>query len=510
MTSLHREYFFFTLILAAGIVLRFADITLKPVHFDESINGYFVNQIWQNGFFTYSPDNFHGPLLFYLFQISEKIFGFGIHSFRYVTAFFSLATLALVLRTRFLFRENGHLCAATILALSPGMVFFGRSAIHEAMFVFFQILWLAGFIMTLYARDRQGVWWFFTGILGCALLKETWVITAAVFFLSWGWINLSPGLVRFLKISWRLIPPPRAPFIEKGEAVKILVLCSGVWLAFYTGFFRNAQGASDFFTALIPWMKTGVSSSGHSKDFFYWFRLAMRYEWIALGGLLAAAAGIFSSSWQVRFFSFFALANGLVYALIPYKTPWCFITILWPFVFVVGFWFDSLVEKIRNRRAAVLLFFLLTAVLLGRSVFSAHALNFRQMTDPREPYVYVQTHTDYALIEKIIAARLAENPAARNMVMEVPLNDTWPFPWTLSRFPHLRYTEDKAPLTPGADLIIAERNTPAEALAQGYFFREIAVRDAREFMAVYLKKSTFRELDLPGFTPIPPSGAEGH
>lgn len=45
-----------------AVLWRFQDLGLKAVHHDESINGWFVMQIWGQGWFQYDPNNYHGPL----------------------------------------------------------------------------------------------------------------------------------------------------------------------------------------------------------------------------------------------------------------------------------------------------------------------------------------------------------------------------------------------------------------------------------------------------------------
>ncbi|PYJ72904.1 MAG: hypothetical protein DME72_07095, partial [Verrucomicrobia bacterium] len=50
------------LILGFAVFLRFFLLGIKPPHFDEGINGWFVDQMVKNGFYRYDPTNYHGPL----------------------------------------------------------------------------------------------------------------------------------------------------------------------------------------------------------------------------------------------------------------------------------------------------------------------------------------------------------------------------------------------------------------------------------------------------------------
>ncbi|PYL67072.1 MAG: hypothetical protein DMF28_10005, partial [Verrucomicrobia bacterium] len=53
-------------ILGLAVFLRFFLLGIKPPHFDEGINGWFVDQVMKNGFYRYDPTNYHGPLHFYV------------------------------------------------------------------------------------------------------------------------------------------------------------------------------------------------------------------------------------------------------------------------------------------------------------------------------------------------------------------------------------------------------------------------------------------------------------
>ncbi len=47
---------------------------MKPPHFDEGINGWFVDQMRKNGFYRYDPTNYHGPLHFYILFLAQVAF----------------------------------------------------------------------------------------------------------------------------------------------------------------------------------------------------------------------------------------------------------------------------------------------------------------------------------------------------------------------------------------------------------------------------------------------------
>jgi uncharacterized protein (TIGR03663 family) len=542
-----RDRIIFWSILIVSIVLCFTGISLKPPHSDESGNGYFVNQIWQNGFFVYDPRNFHGPLLFYLFQISEKIFGFGIGSLRIVTALFSTLSVWLILKNRDLLGGNASFFAAGALALSPGISFFSRSAIHESLFVFFQILLVTGFLRTAERADNRAIVWSFAGLLGCVLLKETFVITLLSLCTAWAWTVFSPALLgrsshaeqrrngKTKGGAARKKGKKRAATVTEGTAdlrvlevrgmetapklklsshddlfiLKTFSVCFLIWLAFYTGFFHHWSGAADFFKALLPWLKTGVGGSGHDKPFYYWLRLMGRYEWASVLGLAGALPGVFHRSWKMRFFSVMALVNWSIYSAISYKTPWCIVSILWPFVVVAGLWFQLVLAQEGRRPVITWGTVGVVVLVVVQSSAASVRLNFMHYTDPSEPYVYVQTKNGVKEVEDIIRRKVLLSPEAMNMKIQINLKESWPFPWLFSRFPNASYGDYRKAFAEKGDVIFAELSHEDRDQEGLYLKRVIDVRDAREPIEVYLKKSVFQGMDLPGFGPSDAAGAKG-
>lgn len=507
--SLNKDKIIYWSIFFLALISRFAALSIKPPHSDEGVNGFFVNQLWEKGYFVYNPQNYHGPLLFPLFQISEKLFGFGIHSLRAVTALFSLLTVWVILRTAVLGR-HASFYAALALALSPGMIFFGRSAIHEPVFLFFQILWMAGFVKLMERTDRQAVVLFSGGLLGCVLLKETFVIFGFSLLAAWAWTGISPKILGTLGRNVDPTPRMEPQGIDRSFLLKTGIIAICLWVVFFTGFLHSRKGMTDFFIALVPWLKTGVGGSGHDKPFFYWLNLMGRYEWAALAGIAGAVAGAFSQSWKVRAVSFFALVNGVVYSLIPYKTPWCIMDILWPYVLVAGYWFERAVLTSHRKGVPAFLFILCAgAVIVGHSAVVGYRLNALNYTDPHEPYVYVQTKNDVAMIQDLIRRKILEQADFQNLKVQVNLKDPWPLPWLFSRLPHAEFGNQNLTPAPGADIIFTEVSVSDRDLAGSYLRRKIELRDAREPIYVYLKKSVFEGMDLPGFTLVEMSEEKG-
>ncbi len=143
-------------VTAVAAFLRFWQLTIKPLHHDEGVNGYFLTTLFREGTYQYDPSNYHGPTLYYVSLAFSKIFGLNTLSIRWSVAIFGVLTVILAL---FLYRyigKIGALFAALFLALSPGMVFISRYFIHEILFVFFSLAIVVG-VLFFIEKHKAGI-----------------------------------------------------------------------------------------------------------------------------------------------------------------------------------------------------------------------------------------------------------------------------------------------------------------------------------------------------------------
>jgi uncharacterized protein (TIGR03663 family) len=128
-------------VMLVAALVRFYQLELRPMHHDEGVNGFFLNNLIRTGIFRYDPTNYHGPTLYYftlpLAVAAEYLQMYGTWTVRLLPLIFGLATVWLALGLRRYIGQVGALAAGALLALSPGVVFFSRYFIHEMMFVFF-------------------------------------------------------------------------------------------------------------------------------------------------------------------------------------------------------------------------------------------------------------------------------------------------------------------------------------------------------------------------------------
>lgn len=123
-------------ITVVAVFLRFYDLTLKPFHHDEGVNGFFLTSLFREGIYKYDPANYHGPTLYYISLSFAKAFGLETFSVRASVAVFGVLIVVMAFFLRRYIARVGSLFAGLFLAISPGMVYISRYFIHEIFFVF--------------------------------------------------------------------------------------------------------------------------------------------------------------------------------------------------------------------------------------------------------------------------------------------------------------------------------------------------------------------------------------
>ncbi|MGI8432661.1 MAG: flippase activity-associated protein Agl23 [Chthoniobacterales bacterium] len=316
------------LILALGTFLRFLLLSMKPPHFDEGINGWFVDQMRRTGFYRYDPTNYHGPFHFYVLFLTQTLFGRHIWALRLPVVLASIGALWVTLRFEpFVGRKVSRIAAAA-MAVSPGFIFYGRYAIHEVWLLLFSMLFVLE-LVGLWKRGTRGyLWCAGMGTAGMILTKETYIIHI-------GCAAIAAGV---LWISHLLTPLPdlkRAPRQwHLADLAMMIAAALGLIVFFYSGTFLNLPGLRGLYETFATWYQTGSKGNGHEKPWPYWFELIVRYEWPVLIGLTLCLACQFFRNFVIRYLAIYGVGVLAAYSIVNYKTPWCIISIVWPFLFV--------------------------------------------------------------------------------------------------------------------------------------------------------------------------------
>lgn len=464
------------IILIGAFLLRLLFLDWRPPHFDEGINGWFVDQMWSNGFYSYDPSNYHGPLHFYFLQLSEVLFGRNIWALRFVTVLVSTVTVLFTLKHRE-FLGRVAIWAAIFMALSPAMVFMGRYAIHETWVTLFLVIFNYGVMRWFFKQDGPSLIYIFLGIAGAFMSKETAIIHFAMWAVAFAYLwftepqikkNMPPTEILILGIMWVLV------------AIYIL----------FSGFGLKPTGFLDFFKAFLPWFNTGTQGAGHEKHFLYWFDLIFEYEFYAFFALLGALF-LFKKDGWFRYIFLNAFLTLLVYSIVKYKTPWCASSIYTFFPFVAGY----VVEFLRTSERPSVRFLYYTAfVVVIALMVKTIELNFINYASPKEKFVYVHTTKNYFKISKPIENVIAENPANKNMVIIIRLDSPWPLSWVYSNFPKVAYgiAQDLNDFDI-AMIDLKNQKELEEKIKVPYYKAQFPFREYMADILVYYKKSLFEK-----------------
>lgn len=486
-------------ILIVAFLMRFIMLGVKPPHHDEGINGWFADQMTFHGFYRYDPTNYHGPLHFYIVFLFQTLFGRDNFILRFPTAFISLLTVYWVTLFSRFFGRNVVLLAAFVMAISPGMTFYGRYAIHESDFVFFTILIFWGILGLWKEGSKKYLWSVALGITGLIVTKETYIIHLAAFGVAWYSLT-------FLQKYYPLEEEKAVKQLWDSNYLKIVIVaCIGIIILFYSGIFLNPSGVFGLIDTFKAWFATGTEHGGHSKPFYYWFKLILKYELVVFCGILLSSFYFSKLSRWMRFIFIYGIFLLLVYSGISYKTPWCIVSIIWPFYFV----FAELAcdfFKSRWKSEAVIIIIGLSIV----SIYTSIILNFFKYDDNKEPYVYVHT---FRAIEKITdpLLKMAKiDPVNYNLVGHVLRSGEWPLPWILGDFTMIGfYGPSNKPSSYDADFLLVESGRLREVeqnLQKKYFIDSFIMRDSQDGSKLFLNHEKFKTIfpnRSPEFNPSP-------
>ena len=485
-------------ILALAAALRVTLLDIKPPHFDEGVNGWFADQMTRSGFFRYDPTNYHGPLHFYALFLSQTLFGRNLWALRLPAVIASLLAVWSILRFREPFGATAARIAALAMALSPAYVFYGRYSIHESWLVFFSSLFLWGVLGLWEKGERRFLFALLAAASGMILTKETYVVHAGSFLLA--------GIVLWL---WQKILPSRPQLPVARQQWTWKDLGNGATLAllaiifFYSGTFLAFPALSGLFETFAAWFHTGVEAAGHEKTTYqigplnyYWVALMARYEWPALLGLALCLQFIAPSEARLRYIAIYGCGVLLAYSLIPYKTPWCVISILWPFYLMLGSTAFTQIEQ-RIGRLGDLILRLVIAISLVASAFSSIRLNFFRFTDEKEPYVYVQTYHEIETLTKPLLEMARRDPRYYHVRGQVVLDSYYPLPWMLGDFTQIGYyKKEEPPETYDGDFIVAQKDQAEQiesALIGDYYKRTFRLRDSQDECVAYFRGKMYEE-----------------
>jgi uncharacterized protein (TIGR03663 family) len=500
------------LIIGLGAFLRFFLLGIKPPHFDEGINGWFVDQMVKSGFYSYDPTNYHGPLHFYVLFLSQTLFGRNVWALRLPVVLVSIICIWLTLKFEPFVGRNVSRLAALAMAVSPAFVFYGRYSIHEVWLVLFSMLFIFGLLGLWRFGTRGYLWCAGMGVAGMILTKETYVIHIGCALIAAGvaWV------------SHLLKPAPDArPARQRWDVLDlVMVIAIGAFaiVFFYSGTFLHWSGVKGLYKTYSAWFETGEAGHGHEKPWDYWLKLILRYEWPVLGGLVMCLFCQQLKNISLRYLAIYGVGTLIAYSIIHYKTPWCIINIVWPLLFLFGA--ATMVIPAAYQKIERTVFIVLLCSSLGWCI----SLNYFRCTkfipddwDPHknlfenigyfyttEPYVYVQTYNDIYELTRPVLELAHRNPIFYQMTGHIIRPSAYPLPWILDDFPNIGYYEHgNLPPTLDADFLLVQQDQIKEVeakLRKSYYTEPLTIRPYQDTSKLYLEAQRFKDF-FPGRKP---------
>lgn len=449
-SSFWRRLAVWTAVALVALALRALQLERRPAHNDEANQAWKAGLLLDTGVYRYDPHEHHGPTLYYLslplawLQSGGSFAATRLWVYRLLPALFGAILALLALTAGSALGRGGAAAGAVLTALSPALVYYSRFFIQEMLLATFTFALLLA--LWRYAVQPSRGWAALVGIcLGLMhSTKETWVLAAAALALALT-VGLGPRRVAALaRERWR-------------DALLALACAAAVAVPLYSSFFTWSQGPLDSLLAYTTYLDRGTAGSAAHRHPFGWYagllvcrhpfgRLCWGEELIALLALWGASVcwtrpGLTGGQpVALRVLCLYAAILTLAYSLLPYKTPWCLVSFWHAWTLLAGVGAAALVTRLRRPglRLAAVGILAVAALRLGNRAWLAST---RYAADPRNPYAYAQTGSDFLrLVGRIEDLRECSPEGYGLPVYTVaPPDCTWPLPWYLRRYTQTGY-----------------------------------------------------------------------
>lgn len=411
-----RYHIIVLLLLMGSAMLHLLGLSDRPLHHDEGVNFYFFELTRAQGYYSYSSENYHGPLFFLVGSICSALFDDSVFGLRILPALVGVFAPLLVYRLTPWIGRVSTLFAYAVLSLSPSMLYFSRYAIHEALLAGLS-LWL--FVSCLLFFITNGRVRFLIEA-GSALVlmiatKETWVLFLPPLAISLLFFIPTALLQRSWQHARRFLP--------------VLTLASVVAIvAIYTQAFLWPQGAREFFLAFGQWLTRGTGDSGHFKPWWYFLSLVYQTEpWILLSPLVFILPRKGTRAIVIHSAATVGLLLFGTYSLIPYKTPWLGVQSTPYLLLALSVAIGTLGSY---SRAGIRVAALLGCALLVLEGLSSRTFVYRSPVD-ENPFAYV--HTTWETVELVDALEdRLHGPKPPRILIQ--LQSVWPLPYYLRKW----------------------------------------------------------------------------
>lgn len=457
-------------ILFVAAALRLPELALNPFHHDEGVNGFFTTNLVRDGVYTYDPQNYHGPSLYYLAFLSEILFGLTTEAMRLVPVVFGILLVALVFPLRRYLGSLAVLVAGGLLATSPGAVYVSRYFIHETLLVAFTLALVVA--VTLYL-DRRSPRYLLAAAVAAAFLfttKETAVITVAVlliavmighYYTAWRnpaamprratarpaararsvWIEgVEYRPARGERVAADSSASPSPGSIPGEQLAGAFVVFLVIYLLLFSSFFTNfPRGLVDSLTAYVYWFQHGDATQVQPiYQYLQWLipigapnLIPVETPILVLGVIGGVIAAIRAPSRLWVVIALWAAGITAAYSIIQYKTPWIILNMLLPLALLAGL-AVSYLWRSRPLRVGLPVVLAVAVLLNG---YQAIDLNFNRYDDQAYSYVYVHSTRDMLSMVDEIEATATRAGTGRDTGIVFVTPDYWPLPWYFRDYP---------------------------------------------------------------------------
>ncbi len=381
----------FVLILIIAFFLRFFRLDLRILHHDEAINYIsFIKPIIEKFQFTYYPDNFHGPLTYYLSSIIVAIFGKQIIFLRFTSALFGSLLVGLIYFLKNHFGKSAVIICSLFLAISPTMIYFSRYLISFQIYIFFLLLSVIFFLK--YLKNNKILFLILSSIsLGLTFVTNealyTFIfISASFFYLNYLFDDLFKNTIK--------------SFFNKFDKNDLLLLIFIFFITVFflqTSFLKNFENILQLFKSIFSNTEKSYNT-GHNKEFLYYFKLIFHYELLLFVTLITSF--IFTYKTKIEKFIFYwSISNLFLLSIIPYKTSWLLTIVIFPFFILAGINFSKIFEQITSKKKIYLSIFIIIIVIytLSATIFC----NFiYPNNEAKNALAYVQTTDQISVLIK--------------------------------------------------------------------------------------------------------------
>ena len=477
-----REAVPFAAITAVGMLLRFVDLTVRPLHHDESEHAWFAWNLVSGRGYHYDPV-FHGPVQFYLISLAYMILGVGDFAVRVAPA---LMGTIVVFLPFFLRRQLGRvaaLSASALLCLSPSYLYFSRFAredIYAACITFGLVVVIVRFL------DEPRRWQplaFLTLLALSFATKETTFITVFIFGLYFAGLIIVQGL-RAQGAGGRLWDGAvvrGAISIGRDGWMWGVASFLVVYTLLFSTFLTNPGGLKEGLIGGIRYWLSQQPVNRGGSPWFYYLILMPAYEWpVVLLGVLGIVVVLRKPTIIGGFLVWMFVASLTVYSWASERMPWLVIHPLLPLALLAGLGAQLL--WLERRRVAAKVGLVAAGLAALASVYFAVEATYFRAADARELLVQVQTADDVPPVrdELVRLESLVQQRTGKPLTLQVDSwgGTGWPWSWYLRDLPASYVDMSQpagVPLTQ-AMLVVDPNQTGMDPRLKGYVSRKFHLR----------------------------------